>query len=170
MPDGILEMGKRLVDVDYSSEYGPIQLRFGDGTLYEADVLVGCDGINSITRTLILGADHPAANPVYTNGYVHRVVVPIDTAITAFGKEYCSLRTQHGWVGDGGFLLTDLVHHGEAMQVIAGWSNKEPWSHPAPFVEWPKERLKSDLAGWGHVGKAMTKVGLPLYLLVYTLS
>jgi hypothetical protein len=32
---------------------------------------------------------------------------------------------QHGWVGDGGFLLTDLVDSGTAIQVVAGWTTEE---------------------------------------------
>lgn len=162
-------MGKKLVTVDGPSDSKPLQLHFEYGTEYEADALVGCDGINSIARQVILGADHPAAAPVYTNGYAHRVVVPLDMAISAFGEDYCSLRTQHGWVGDGGFLLTDLVEDGDAMQVIAGWSNKEPWTHPTPFVEWPKERLREDLADWGDVGKAMTKVSFTFLYRLHTL-
>lgn len=159
IPEGVLEFGKKLASVDalHGSD-DLVRLRFEDGTTYEADALVGCDGINSIVRRAILGEDHPAAKPVFTNGYNHRVVIPLDAAKEAFGEQYCSLRTQHGWVGDGGFLLTDHVENGQAMQVIAGRSNAGPWPHKSPFVEWDKDRLRSDLAEWGDIGKAMTKV------------
>ena len=159
IPDGILEFGKKLASVEalHGSD-DLVRLRFEDGTTYEADALVGCDGINSIVRQAILGEDHPAAKPVFTNGYNHRVVIPLEAAKEAFGEEYCNLRTQYGWVGQGGFLLTDHVEKGEAMQVIAGRSDAGPWPHQSPFVEWEKDRLRSDLADWGDIGKAMTKV------------
>lgn len=159
VPDGVLEFGKKLASVEeLHCSYHLVQLHFKDGRSYEADALVGCDGINSIVRRAVLGEDHPAAKPVFTNGYNHRVVIPLSSAKEAFGEEYCSLRTQYGWVGEGGFLLTDHVENGEAMQIIAGWSNNEPWSHQIPFVEWDKASLRSDLAEWGDIGKAMTKV------------
>lgn len=159
IPDDVLEMGKRLSSIETTPDApDAVQLTFTDGTTYAADALVGCDGINSTVRYHVLGADHPAAKPVYTNGYNHRVVVPLAEAEEAFGKEYCSLRTQTGWIGKGGFLLTDHNDDGASMQVIAGWSDKGPWPYEAPFVEWDKERLKKDFEDWGDIGKAMLKV------------
>lgn len=86
--------------------------------------------------------------------------MPLAEAEEAFGKEYCSLRTQTGWVGQGGFLLTDHCDEGRSMQIIAGWSDRGPWEHEGPFVEWEKDRLRRDLEGWGDVGEAMLKVSL----------
>ena len=150
-------MGKKLVDAK-TAEDGQVELQFEDGTSHVADALVGCDGINSFTRRVVLGLDHPAVDPVYGSGYNHRVVLPLQTAIEAFGEDYCKMRTQHGWVGDGGFLLTDLVDDGRAMQVITGWATKEPWPHDAPYVEWPKDSVRKNLESWGSIGHAMTKV------------
>nr|POE49500.1 uncharacterized protein c23c11.06c [Quercus suber] len=157
VPDDVVQFGKKLASVEYRSEEAPVELLFEDGTSYQADAVVGCDGINSITRQAVLGADHPAVAPIYTNGYNHRVVISMETAKQALGEDYCSLQTQYGWIGDSGFLLTDHVDAGKSMQVIAGWSKGETWSYPAPYVEWPKDRLESDLAIWGDIGKAMTK-------------
>jgi salicylate hydroxylase len=155
VPDEALQMGKKLVSID---DHGPrVRLHFEDGTVSEVDALIGCDGINSITRSTVLGADHPATRAVYTGGYLHRVVIPLDDAVSAFGQEYCNDKTQHGWVGDGGFLMTDFVDYGKAMQVIAGWWTKT-WKEDVPFMEWPKEQLTADLEPWGDIGKAMTKV------------
>lgn len=162
VPDGVVEFGKKLVTVEPANRAPCLELHFDDGTFYEADALVGCDGINSVTRKIVLGDHHPAATPKYTAGYNHRVVVPIEEAREAFGEEYCSLRTQYGWVGDRGFLLTDHIDEGKSMQVIAGWSRGEAWPHSTPFVEWPKDRLERDLADWGEVGKAVTKVSTPV--------
>ncbi|KAK4504254.1 hypothetical protein PRZ48_005170 [Zasmidium cellare] len=158
IPDGVLQLGKRLASIstDLDAEH-PVTLTFSDSTTTSVDALIGCDGINSTVRQHILGPDYA---PFYTSGYNHRVVVPLAEAEEAFGKEYCSLRTQYGWIGDGGFLLTDHCDEGRSMQVIAGWSDKGPWPYEAPFVEWDKERLKRDLEDWGDIGKAMLKIFL----------
>lgn len=54
--------------------------------------------------------------------------------------------------------MTDSVNNGAAMQVIAAWYTKDKWPHSAPYVEWPKEKIRADLEGWGTVGKVTTKV------------
>jgi salicylate hydroxylase len=156
LSQGILKMGKKLQRLSETKD--GIILTFEDGSSERADGVVACDGINSVGREFVLGAEHPAVKPVFTGGYNHRVVIPLQAAKEAFGEDYCSLVTQHGWIGDGGFLLTDLVDDGTSMQVIAGWSTKEIWPHESPFVPWPKERIIKDLEDWGEVGKAMTKV------------
>lgn len=162
VPSDIIEFDKKLDRVEDRDD--KVELHFTDGSSYEADALVGCDGINSITRKAVLGAHHPTAvAPIYTKGYDHRIVVPIETARDAFGDEYCSFQTQCGWIGHHFFMLTDHVDGGKSMQVIAGGSRGEPWTHPTPSIEWPKERLISDLSTFGPIGKAFIKVNETVY-------
>lgn len=69
-----------------SSEYSHLDV---------SDVLlvIGCDGIHSATRKLLLGADHPAAKPGYTHKIVFRAIVPFPGAVDALGadkaNDYC---------------------------------------------------------------------------------
>ena len=135
-------------------------LTFEDGSVERAHGVIACNGINSAARATVLGSEHPAVKPAYTGGYNHRIVIPLETAEVAFGKEYCAEVTQYGWVGDGGFLLTDLVDSATAMQVVARWSTEEIWPHESPFVPWPKDKIREDLEDWGEIGKAMTKAGI----------
>ena len=44
-------------------------LRFKDGTIAEADVVIGCDGVHSIIRKHLLGADHPTVEPKCHDGW-----------------------------------------------------------------------------------------------------
>ncbi|WP_282702994.1 NAD(P)/FAD-dependent oxidoreductase [Streptomyces sp. CC219B] len=57
-----LHTAKRLVTLDKSGEHG-WRLGFEDGTRAEADIVLGCDGVNSTTRHLLL--PH-APRPTYT--------------------------------------------------------------------------------------------------------
>jgi 2-polyprenyl-6-methoxyphenol hydroxylase-like FAD-dependent oxidoreductase len=80
--------GKRLVDVE-DTGYG-VRAHFADGTTAEGDVLVGADGIRSVTRTLI---DPEAPLPRYvgflnTAGYAHGLDLGLEPGVNhlVFGK------------------------------------------------------------------------------------
>lgn len=60
-----LQLGKSLVDIQQeptsamASKKQVATLQFEDGSSYEADLVVGCDGLRSRTRTIIRGRDEP---------------------------------------------------------------------------------------------------------------
>jgi len=78
--------GKRLEDITEGAD-GKLVMRFGDGSTAEADAVIGCDGIHSRVRRILVGPDHPAAEPTYTHKYAYRGVVPMGEAIKAVGEE-----------------------------------------------------------------------------------
>ncbi len=49
-------------------------LQFADGSHQDLDVLIGADGIHSIVRTALLGAEHP----IFTGVVAYRAVVPAE--------------------------------------------------------------------------------------------
>lgn len=69
------------------SSPGKMLLKFKDGSVAEADAVIGCDGIKSRTRTLLVGEDHAAAMPVYTHKYAYRGLIPMAQAIHVLGEE-----------------------------------------------------------------------------------
>lgn len=64
-----------------------MKLRFAGGTEEEADAVVGCDGIKSVVRRIIVGEDHPSARPQYSHKYAYRGLIPMDKAVEALGEE-----------------------------------------------------------------------------------
>jgi len=66
-----VEFAKRLVAL--SEDSGRVTAQFADGSAATGDVLVGCDGIHSVTRRAILpDGPHPAyTGLVGTGGFVH---------------------------------------------------------------------------------------------------
>ena len=46
-------------------------------------------------RRLLVGEDHPSANPSYTHKYAYRGLVPMDKAIEAIGEELASNACMH---------------------------------------------------------------------------
>lgn len=65
-----LHPNKTLVSViqhTQSSAAHPLELRFQDGSVQYADVLIGDDGPFGLMRSQVLGSTHPATQPVFMN-------------------------------------------------------------------------------------------------------
>ncbi|CAN5286818.1 FAD-dependent monooxygenase [soil metagenome] len=54
---GTIRFGHRLSDLDETAH--GVTLRFGNGATAEADIAIGADGIRSVARDIILGAEEP---------------------------------------------------------------------------------------------------------------
>jgi salicylate hydroxylase len=95
LPDGAVRFGKQLVSYDDDDERAKVILHFDDGSTAEADALLGCDGIHSTTRKVLLGVDHPASWPGYTHIAAYRTMVPIDVGIAALGENVAKSGCMH---------------------------------------------------------------------------
>lgn len=60
---------------------------FRDGTEAEADAIVGCDGIKSRMREIIVGHGDPSAKCSYTHKFAYRGMVPMGQAVEVLGEE-----------------------------------------------------------------------------------
>ncbi|KAF2795487.1 hypothetical protein K505DRAFT_239782 [Melanomma pulvis-pyrius CBS 109.77] len=56
-----------IVQLPQGSAAHPLELRFQDGSIHYADVLVGDDGPFGLMRSQVLGSTHPATPPVFMN-------------------------------------------------------------------------------------------------------
>ncbi|KAL5333398.1 hypothetical protein BJX70DRAFT_68520 [Aspergillus crustosus] len=116
LPEGAIECRKRLDR--FEDEPGrKVQLFFEDGSTAEADAVIGCDGIKSRTRQLLLGEGHPSSLPSYTNKLAYRALVPMDRAIAALGKEMATNQRMH--MGPKAHLLHFSVANHTLMNVVA---------------------------------------------------
>lgn len=70
LPDGIIRHGVGVAAI--ASRPGSATARLSDGTVLEGDVVVGADGIHSVVRTTLFGADAPE----FTGVVAYRAVVP----------------------------------------------------------------------------------------------
>ena len=115
-PEGLASFGKHLEDIEEQGER--LLLRFHDGSTAPADAVVGCDGIKSRVRQILLGGrNHPSAQPVYTHKYAYRGLIPMETAAAALGDENARNAKMH--MGKDGHILTFPVNHGRTMNVVA---------------------------------------------------
>ena len=126
---------------------GPVVIRFTDGTEATADAVVGCDGIRSRVRQLVLPEGAPAARPHYSAKFCFRALVPMDRAVGAVGAYRAGTRFMYN--GPGAHVITYPVGGNAVLNVLAVLSDARPWPdgarHTAPghrdeamrvFSEW----------------------------------
>ncbi|KAK7931079.1 salicylate hydroxylase [Apiospora marii] len=147
LPEGCAQFGKRLVSYDDADQNGKVVLSFDDGTTAEADVLLGCDGIHSNTRKLMLGADHPAARPGFSHTVVYRTMVPIDVGIAALGEKVSQSACNH--LGPGADLLVYPVMSGTLLNIAVFAYDADEFPDPERMTV-PVERteIQKLFKGW----------------------
>lgn len=137
--------------MDDRSSSGKILLKFMDGSIADADAVLGCDGIKSRTRTLLVGEDHAAANPVYTHKYAYRGLIPMSQAAQVLGEERAvnasmwvstDSRDQLSRMGISILVLTDCVQLGQNRHVLTFPVDHGATMNMVAFVhndreEWP---------------------------------
>lgn len=155
VPDGVAKFGKRVDQVEKNGE--KMQLSFHDGTTAEADAVIGCDGIKSRTRQILLGKDHAAANAVFTGKYAYRGLIPMEKAVEAVGDELA--RNSQMYIGRHGHILTFPIEKGKTMNVVAFQQKKnEKWDDERWVLPMKKEDMFNDFEGWGDTSKHILSV------------
>jgi len=144
LPDDVTQFGKRLKDIETLAN-GDVQLLFEDGSHAVHSAVVGCDGIKSRTRQVILGESDPAAHAVFSGKYAYRGLIPMDKAAALLGDELA--RNSQMYLGHHGHVLTFPIQHGDVMNVVA-FASKDEWADPRWVVGTTKEELEKDFAGW----------------------
>lgn len=82
----LAKFGKRLVEIEELGD-GKLLMKFKDGTTAVADAVIGCDGIKSQVRHILVGPDSPMKDHVYTHKYAYRGLIDMKDAINAIGEE-----------------------------------------------------------------------------------
>jgi salicylate hydroxylase len=153
VPDGIAKFGKRVEEV-VELPSGKMELTFHDGSKAEADAVIGCDGVKSRTRQLLLGVDHPSTNAAFTGKYAYRGLIPMEKAIEALGEEF-AVNSQM-YLGHHGHVLTFPIEKGKTMNVVAFRTMDGEWKDERWVLPMKREDMMKDYEGWGsHVSKIL---------------
>ncbi|KAI1296438.1 hypothetical protein F5Y03DRAFT_410165 [Xylaria venustula] len=145
IPSGKVRFGKEIVSA-LQKEDGRVSMEFKDGSLAEADIVIGCDGIRSRVRQLILGEANPAAYPRYTNKFCFRALIPIDRARKVLDETRIARRFMYN--GPGAHAITYAVANGTLLNVLFVVTNPNPWlldRHTAPGT---KQEVIDAYADW----------------------
>lgn len=118
LPPGLAQFGKKLARITEATDgSGDKVLHFEDGTSAQHSAIIGCDGIKSVTRRIVLGSDDPAATPVFSGKYAYRGLIPMDKAVELVGEE--EARNSQMYFGYGGHVLTFPIEKGKTMNGVS---------------------------------------------------
>jgi salicylate hydroxylase len=146
---GALHLGMGLTEIDIRAEGAAITTATGE-TL-TADLLIGADGIRSMVREHLFGADTPR----FTGHVAWRALVRIDSADPAAPPPGVG-----AWLGPRRHAVTyrirpDMVNL-VAVTEQADW-REEGWNLPGDA-----DRLRADFAGWSALAPLLARVEQPL--------
>ncbi|KUJ22260.1 FAD/NAD(P)-binding domain-containing protein [Mollisia scopiformis] len=146
VPDGVAKFGKRVEKVDKKGK--KMILTFHNGSTAEADAVIGCDGVKSRTRQILLGEDHRTTDPTFTGKYAYRGLIPMEKAVGAIGEELA--RNSQMYMGRHGHVLTFPIENGRTMNVVAFRTKEDgKWEDERWVLPMKKEDMFDDFAGWG---------------------
>lgn len=117
VPPDRMHTSKKLQSIDRRAD-GSLLIHFADGSTHECDVLIGCDGIHSTVRKILLGDDDPATLPRNSGCWAVFTMHPYEKARASIGNLNVNLEDarEYGWIGEGGFMMTNLFSNGEQVQ------------------------------------------------------
>lgn len=156
LPSSMLHTRKKLTDMK-SSDDG-VELTFEDGYMARFDAVVGADGIFSRVR------EHVTRDPdgVYAASpagfWDCRNVVAVEKARDVLGQDLFRVNRQYGWIGNGAFIMHDVLDHGHKIQcVISGAEAKQAKNRATPLS---RHDLNLVLKDWldGPIAKGMIEV------------
>ncbi|KAI0454986.1 mannitol 1-phosphate dehydrogenase 2 [Xylaria acuta] len=145
VPPSVSRFGKRLVDITKAAaDSEDVVLHFADGTTAQHTAVLGCDGIKSQTRKLLLGSDK--YNAVFSGKCAYRGLVPMTKAVEVLGEE--KAQNTQIYFGYHGHILTFPIEMGKTMNVVA-FASRESWTATDWVAKLSKEELLADFRTWG---------------------
>ena len=156
VPGNAVHFGKRLETI-ITGESGNFQLVFEDGSLATADAVIGCDGIRSRVRQVLLGKKTPTEDCCFTGKYAFRGLVPMSEAKSIIGDKLAG--NSQMYLGHGGSVLTYPINGGETLNVIAFQTKDDGiWEHNEWVLPDKRHELMVAFEGWAPPVQNILKV------------
>ncbi|CAH0044706.1 unnamed protein product [Clonostachys solani] len=144
LPESILHPNKKMTSI-VSTDTG-VKVFFADGTEYEFDAVIGADGVFSIVRDYVLSDKSKQYSASPAGFWDCRVLVPFEKAKKALGEDLFKLDRQYGWLGEGAFIMHDVLENGTLVQCVISGVEDEPPSDRKHTLT--RDFLNKALANW----------------------
>lgn len=112
LPNEVLHVKKKLTSL--SETLDGVSVTFADEEVEQFDAVIGADGIFGFVRNYVLQDKDNKYGPSPAEFWDSRAIIPIDKARAVIGDNHFSadeVDCQHGWIGDGAFLLYDVLEN-----------------------------------------------------------
>jgi salicylate hydroxylase len=131
-----VSLARKCIAVSQTAEHA--ELRFADGHMATAAVVIGADGIHSQVRACAFGA----GSAEFTGCVAWRGLVPMDRL-----PPHLARMVGTNWLGPRGHVLHYPVRRGEIMNFIS-IVERDDWQVESWTVEGTKGELANDFRGW----------------------
>jgi salicylate hydroxylase len=134
-----LELGQRVVNIESGDEGAAVATAGGER--FEADLVIGADGINSVVRTQLFG---PRSAP-FAGQVTRRMIVPVDAIADLPGfDELLAEPSLTIWIGPDRHCVLHPVH-GRTRLYLGITAETPEWN---PSWSETKDQLATTVAAW----------------------
>lgn len=155
VPPDIVHFGKRLESLTERRD-GGVELRFDDGAVVLADVVVGCDGIKStVKQSMLLPDESERTRPRYSGMYGYRAVLDMEDMVKAVGDQRARVSTLY--LGKGAYGISYPIMRAQKVNVGV-YILSEPWDHEAWVRPAERKDMERDTEHMGVYVKSLVEV------------
>lgn len=149
---------KKLVRIEELGDDEGVQLMFEDNSIARADAVIGCDGINGLTRKIMLerNGEPDAIRPKFSGKFCYRGLLPLNDSTVAESISEEIRRNMIFQFAYGAHLFAYPIRNGELLNVIATHkTDSATWPYDKWVVPASKEKLEADMKLWGPPAQAV---------------
>ena len=132
---GVIHLNRKCVELTQAPDH--VELRFENGDLVKARLVIGADGVHSVVRENLFGA----TKPEFCGIIAWRGVVPM-------GRVPASISRTIGtnWVGPGGHVVHYPLRAGTLLNFVG--MGERDWNVEGWNVRGTREEAANDFRGW----------------------
>lgn len=134
--------------VRHEDDGNAVSVFSSDGGVIKGDVLVGADGVHSMVRSALFGAD----KPVFSGCVAWRMVMPKEDLRVPVRP------VSSNWLGPGAHFVHYFLRGGDLLNVV-GVVERDDWQVESWSTQGSQEEMLADFEGWAHDVRAIIESG-----------